>query len=405
MSTGDEIQGIPSAEEYDEKPLWGIEAISRLTHWIDEFTMANSAIIMMAAVLAIGADALMNGALFSGNNGALTIIGVITALGIETQARTMLRRGKIAWDNNRSGTAIFWWLVTAPIVAMLFQTVWMWFLERTQSVTEAQALAEIGISYYFFTLERAAIFVFLFVMSGVNYYIRHKARKRAHKDVKQDMLDEIDLAPVQAKLAQARALVDAANVQRVRGAGAALFRGDYGRLAQQDDDEFAPAAAYSVAPISYAPVPQPQPPVALVPYRGGKASVVNGGDDTLPPSGGNGGRGKRPVGRPRVTVNQMLTTTPPTSLERASNSGKLKAQREEAVGFLQGWLLGMSQAIARGEMVEQPTSVDAHEYLKGMNLAPKAVATSRAWLNIAIANLRNNGVTIDWSHPAMAANG
>jgi len=286
---------------------------------------------------------------------------------------------------------------------MLFLTTWMWFLEHTQNISEAQALAQIGISFWLFTLMRAGIFAFLFVMTGVNYYVAQRAKKRAHSAIKQDMQEEIELAPYKAKLAQARALVDAANVQRMRGAGAALLRGDYGRLTEQDEAP-APMPSYSVAPISYAPVAPVQQPPQLVPFRGSQPAKVRGSDDTLPPSGGNGS-GKRKVGRPRTTVSTMLSTTPPTPLQRASQSGKLKAQREQAVGYLQGWLLGMSQAITRGEVVEEPTSVDAHEYLKGINLAPKAVATSRGWLNIAIENLRNEGVTIDWSQPAMAANG
>lgn len=409
MSTGDEIQGIATTEEAQYKPLWGIEFIARFTHWLDEFTMANSAIIMMMAILAIATDAMLGGALFNANNMALAIVGIITALGIETQARTMLRRGKIAWDANKTGTAIWWWIVTAPIIAMLFQTVWMWFLERTQGVSEARSLAEIGVSYWFFTLERAGIFVFLFTMSGVNYYIRQKTLKRSHKAIKQDMLDEIDLAPVKERLMAARQRQDALALRRVRGVGAALIRGDYGDV--DVDKEVAPGGSihgnnansaiddYVPVPASYIP---PAEPIQLAPYRPTIASYNgNGNDDTLPPGGGNGGGRKR--GRPRQTVSQLLADS--SAPGRAGNSGVLnsgatKAQREQAVELLKAWLLGMSQKIARGEVIEEPTGVDAHEYLQDNDLAPKAVATSRGWLAKAIQELREQGHVISWYQPA-----
>lgn len=416
MATGDEIQGIATTEEADYKPLWGIEFIARFTHWLDEFTMANSAIIMMVAILAIGTDVAFGGHIFDGNKLMLFGIGTITVLGVETQSRTMLRRGKMAWDANKTGTAIWWWFITAPIIAMLFLTTWLWFLEHTQNISETQALAEIGISYWAFTLMRAGIFVFLFVLTGVNYYVRQRAKKRAHKDVKQEMLNEIDLAPVKAKLAQARALVDAANMQRVRGAGAALLRGDYGRLSEQDD-VVAPAPSFAAVPASYvsvAPVAQhTAPPIQLTPYiptmqnyNGNGGPRVGMGDDTLPPNGGGNGS-KRGPGRPRKKVSEILADTP-MPVERAPQSGILNAQQEQrakAVEALQGWLLGMSQGIVRGEIVEEPTGVDAHDYLVTCGLAPKQANTSRKWLALAIQQLQSKGVVIQWSQPATATVG
>lgn len=409
--------GVATVEESSQGKLWAIREITILSHWLDEFTMANSAIIMAIAILAIAADAMLASKLLGFSGFILGGVAIITALGIETQARTMLRRGKIAWDSGKIGTAIWWWVVTAPIAAMLFITVWMWFLEHTENVSESVALNQIGISYEQFTVWRAAIFVFLFVMSGVNYYLAPHKVQRKHTDVLRDMNQRLEMLPIEAKLAQAQAeakairiqaaqRVDAARLRRGRAAGQGLFQGVNNVAEYQEPAQF-PGNGYVAQSASYAPVSYGSAAPAPVLQLTSPRKPVNGSDDTLPPNGGGNGGKPRPRGRPRITVDQMLNT--PSPVQPSPASGKLvsmsNSQRAQAVGFLKGWMLGMSQAIARGEVQEAPTGVDAHEYLMGMNLAPKTAATSRKWLNIAIAELRNEGHSIEWSQPAVATVG
>ena len=408
--------GVATVEESPQGKLFGIRAITVFSHWLDEFTMANSAIIMAFAILAIVADAMLASKLLGYQGFVLAAVAIITALGTETQARTMLRRGKMAWDANKIGTAIFWWVVTAPIAVMLFVTVWMWFLEHTENVSESIALGQLGISYWAFTQARAAIFVFLFVMSGVNYYLPPQQQKRKVADVERDMHEQIRLAPTRARLAEAMAdaraieinakqRIDAANLRRVRNAGQAAFKGVHAVTDYQEQPDFAASvASYQVNnPVSL--VPAQQPPVQLVQYQSQPHHRVRGDDDTLPPTTPPNGPKRRP-GRPRTPVRDILANTP--APQSSSVSGPLggtfnaaEQARRTQIDSLKGWLKGMSQALARGEIVSEPTAVDAHQYLLSCGNAPKTAPTSRKRLVAAIAELEREGVSLEW--PQLAA--
>lgn len=396
----------PTTTTVTHRPLWLVHEVTVLAHWVDEFTMAWSALFLGFVGAMVALDQMTH--LVSHLPILLNLTGIAAAIGIETQGRTLIRRGKMAWDHDRRSVAIWWMVGAAPIMAVLFQLAWAFMLQYSESITEVQALEQIGIAPSFMNFERAAILVYLIIMSGFVYYTRPKASLQEKIAAKREeaAMSELDAEVIVAQQKKRDAMAWAA-----RQTTAAALTGRYSHQALNTPNpamsvqaahtsavdralsgSFGNTVAPSTSFFSIEPIgdddnndddhdPEPTPPTQ--PRRARNSGSLNGmgtrGRPSLPITAYNGSHYTEEMGASRNMLNLINV--------------------KDVKDFLQG----ESRRFTLGQRTTVPTQQEVLWYLNSCGYGLKTINNSvKSAIANALHSLAQDGVTLAWDKEVAA---
>lgn len=172
------MDGVKNMLRSRDGELPGIAAISHFGHWIDEFTLTFSSVLMTFALILISVNSITDNRMM--NNPIYTLFTlVLIGVGIETVGRTILRRSKMSWEDGKRLASVLWAVAALPPLAAAFILVSIFFLVRTISISQEEAMRMLNIQPVFWAFGRSVVFVYLIVLSIFADYREHVAKKRA----------------------------------------------------------------------------------------------------------------------------------------------------------------------------------------------------------------------------------
>lgn len=214
--------------------LWGLGALALALHWVEELlSLVNGPVLMVGAAIAL-VDLLTDGALTVAVPVLLFTWAISQALGIDTQLLGCFARARDA-QRDRAWWAVVGWLVLGLLLGYFgWQAGYVFAVQQAEHISEARALAQLGLPPAIWLGERAALAVGLVALSGWTRY--HPPAKDAasrsledaeHRRLRQE--DEIAQAMHKARM---RA-VQAAGVRQ----GLAALTGRADPLSPAETDE------------------------------------------------------------------------------------------------------------------------------------------------------------------------
>src|SRR5579875_2637880 len=213
----------------------GLGFVSGVLRWIEELlTIVNGPLLMFGGGIAL-VDLLTDGALVSSDRTLLYAWAVSQAVGVDTQLLGCFSRARESAHAKRWG-AVFGWVVLGGVLAVFAgQSMYVFAIQQSEHLSEAQALARLHLDPLWWYGERAALAVGLIALSGWTRY-----RKPVLVDVAARMAAIEQQRQVEAAEAELRAqrlrLMRRLVSETLRGDGDANAGGDEGANAGGDED-------------------------------------------------------------------------------------------------------------------------------------------------------------------------
>ncbi len=234
----------PATSAPVERELPGLVGIGSVIHWIEELVMLLSGPLLTIGLGIALVDLLTGGDLLRTLPFLLFAWGVCQAVGIDSQLVAMWDRARRA-IRERHYWALFGYVILGAMLGYVgFISAEAFGFQHAFAVTEAQALARLGIDPINWQLQRAVLAVFLVALSGFTRYHPPAKNVAGHTaETREKLLAEIELEPLRAKL----------RAEKLRGMRGAVMTG-LGREGRERPVASQPAfrAAYE------APEPTPE---------------------------------------------------------------------------------------------------------------------------------------------------
>lgn len=183
--------------------LGGIAAGIR---WIEELVSLTSGPLLTVGLGIALVDLLTGGGLLRSAPELLFIWATTQAIGIDAQLVA-------AWDRCRTAIREKRWFAVAGLVVLGCVLGYIWFLsasafgyQQAFGITEADALARLGIDGVTWQLQRAVLAVFLVALSGFTRFHAPPKAKKSLEAEKAELERELALTPLRVKVRQQQAL-------------------------------------------------------------------------------------------------------------------------------------------------------------------------------------------------------
>lgn len=221
---------------------FGIKQVYAFVHWWDEITMGLSAWLLGIGFLLCICDIYTSGIFFSHDwtlpywvgrtftVQPLIVSGLILGLGVETTARTLIRRSARAYraHGGMNWETALWGLLGLVVIGVGIQALVVFNLQHTLNLTEGVAYARSGIDPTGLAWERAVITGVLFGIAGLLEYTKPKPdmnTDQALAELKHKKAVLPHLMEVEALEAQRLASKGASYVLAARAVGGTVIKG------------------------------------------------------------------------------------------------------------------------------------------------------------------------------------
>lgn len=199
-------QATPEPVE-QEPELWMLAGLALVIHWFEELlSLVNGPMLLFGLGIAL-VDLLTDGRLTTDMPWLLIAWGVSQALGIDTQLLGCWSRVRKAWERGRYKQVTAWAVLGIIIGYAAWQAGDVYAVQQSQHLSEAAALAQLGMSAEAWFGWRAFLAVGLVALAGVTRY--QKPRKvKAKTDLvyeRDELTAQLELEPLRQRLAAQRA--------------------------------------------------------------------------------------------------------------------------------------------------------------------------------------------------------
>lgn len=186
--------------------LIGLGAVALALRWLEELlSLVNGPLLMIGAGIAV-VDLLTDGALTIAVPFLLFAWAISQALGIETQLLGCFARAREAL-RSRHGWAVAGWVVLGALLAFFaWQAGYVYAVMQAEHISEATALAQLGIPAAQWLGERVALGVGLVALSGWTRYHAPPKAAPSLEDERAQLERELALEPLRQQARAQRAI-------------------------------------------------------------------------------------------------------------------------------------------------------------------------------------------------------